>query len=136
MHLHAFNNSLKAHTLCSRHPLGWSEDGGGGVHSHMGTAQCACVCVWVCVPRNQFQSCSNCEVQHSDISYNFCKPSVLHWFTVHCVCETPNHLSNSIAFTMIHHFYSSVCTAAMVFVGKNRCNWSPTLGQVQDGSQK
>ena len=24
-----------------------------------------CVCVWVCVPRYQFQSCSNCEVQHS-----------------------------------------------------------------------
>ena len=31
------------------------------------------VCVWVCVPRGSFQSCFNCEVQHS---YMLCKPSV------------------------------------------------------------
>ena len=25
---------------------------------------CVCACVCVCVPRYQFHSCSNCEVQH------------------------------------------------------------------------
>ena len=36
--------------------------------------------------------------------------------TVHmnlCVCVTPNHFNKSKAFTIIHHIYSSVCTAAM-----------------------
>jgi len=36
----------------------------------------ACVRACVCVPRLQFQSCSNCEVQHCYISYRLCKPSM------------------------------------------------------------
>ena len=33
-----------------------------------------------------------------------------------CVCVTPNHFKEAIACAIIHHIYSSVCTAAMFFV--------------------
>ena len=45
-----------------------------------------------------------------------------------CVCVTPNHLSNSIAFAVKHHFYSSVRTAAM-FVNAAPCGLSSLSAQ-------
>jgi len=45
-------------------------------------------------------------------------------------CLTPNHLNKSIAFAMIHHFHSSVRTAAM-FVNPAPCGLSSLCARVR-----